>query len=88
MGASMRCIEDMTAETGSPQPQNLAWNNVEAVQNLDLALGGRDNRAVLVWGAGNRALTGQKENDGAPLVLRNHRLCRNVPVILLTLRLN
>ena len=28
-------------------PKNLAWNNVEAVQNLDLALGGRDNRAGL-----------------------------------------
>jgi hypothetical protein len=84
----MRCIEDVTAETGSPQPQHLAWNNVEAVQNLDLALGGRDNRAVLVWGAGNRASLGRRRTIEHQLVLRNHRLCRNGPVILLTLRLD
>jgi hypothetical protein len=82
----MRCIEDMTAETGSPQPQNLAWNNVEAVQNLDLALGGRDNRAVLVWGAGNRASLGRRRTMEHRWFYEIIGFVGMAPVILLTLR--
>ncbi len=59
----------------SPQPPNLARNNVEALENPDLVLDGRDNRA----GRWESSLTGQKENDGAPLVLRSHRLVEMAP---------
>lgn len=71
----------------SPQPPNLARNNVEALENPDLVLDGRDNRAVLVWALGIEPhwAEGKRWSTAG---FTESSACRNGPVILVTLRLN